>query len=158
MIEMPMTGLTLQTDDPASPEVRKLIEELDRYHQSLYPAESNHLLSVAALREPNVAFITARLNGRFAGCGAFVNRDSAYAEIKRMFVLPEFRGRKIGRRLLDELEARARAAGLKHARLETGIYQLEALQCYQKAGYERCGPFGEYKPDPLSVFMHKVLE
>src|SRR5438105_4860327 len=153
-----MTGLTLQTDNPASPEVRKLIEELDRYHESLYPPESNHLLSLAALCEPNVTFITARIGARVAGCGAFVNHDGAYAEIKRMFVLPEFRGMGIGRRLLDELESRAAAAGLKHALLETGIHQLEAIRCYQKAGYEHCGPFGKYTADPLSVFMHKTLE
>src|SRR5438876_11702622 len=117
-----MTGLTLQPDDPASPEARKLIEQLDRYQEDLYPPESNHLLSVAALREPNVTFITARMDDRVAGCGAFVNHDGAYAEIKRMFVLPEFRGLKIGRRILEELESRARAAGLKQALLETGIH------------------------------------
>jgi putative acetyltransferase len=153
-----MAGLTLQTDDPASPEARELIEQLDRYHEGLYPPESNHLLSVAALREPGVTFITARMDERVVGCGAFVNHDGAYAEIKRMFVLPEFRGMKIGRRILKELESRARAAGLKHALLETGIHQPEAIGCYQRAGYQRCGPFGKYSEDPLSIFMRKTLE
>ena len=75
-----------------------------------------------------------------------------------MFVLPECRGMKLGRRLLDELESRARAAGLTLARLETGISQPQASALYEKAGYQRCGPFGEYVEDPLSVFMEKRLE
>jgi putative acetyltransferase len=74
-----------------------------------------------------------------------------------MFVLPEYRGLKLGRRLLEELERRALAAGLKLARLETGIHQPEALGLYERAGYRCRGPFGEYAVDPLSVFMEKAL-
>src|SRR5262245_2690147 len=95
-----MRHILVQTDDPASPAARELIERLDKLLTSLYPAESNHLLSVEALRQPNVTFLTTSVNGEVAGCGAFVNQDGEYAEIKRMFVLPEFRGMKLGRRIL----------------------------------------------------------
>ncbi|MBM4069525.1 MAG: GNAT family N-acetyltransferase [Planctomycetes bacterium] len=142
--------------DPAAPEVHTLIELLDRYQESLYPSESNHLLPIDVLRQPNVLFLVVRVDGALAGCGAFVNMGD-YAEIKRMFVLPEFRGLKLGRRLLEELERRALAAGLMLARLETGIHQPEALGLYERAGYRRRGPFGDYAADPLSVFMEKVL-
>jgi putative acetyltransferase len=152
-----MEEISLQTADPALPEVRKLIEDLDRYHVALYPPESNHLLPIEALRQPNVMFVVARQTGRVVGCGAFVNQDGAYAEIKRMYVLPECRGRGIGRRILAELEHRAREAGLEWARLETGIFQAEALAVYEKAGYQRRAPFGEYVDDPLSVYMEKRL-
>ncbi|MCI0388142.1 MAG: GNAT family N-acetyltransferase [Acidobacteria bacterium] len=124
---------------------------------NLYPAESNHLLPVEALRQPNVIFLTASVDGAVAGCGAFVNHDGEYAEIKRMFVLPEFRGLKLGRRILEELETRARVCGLEIARLETGVHQSEALLLYEKAGYQRRGPFGDYSEDPLSIFMEKKL-
>jgi putative acetyltransferase len=152
-----MQRVFFQMEDPAFPEVRKLIEQLDRYQSELYPAQSNHLLSVEALRRPNVVFLTARLDGRAVGCGAFVNQGGEYAEIKRMFVLPDARGMKIGRGLLDELERRARAAGLQLARLETGVSQPEALSLYEKAGYQRRGPFGSYPEDPLNIFMEKAL-
>lgn len=138
-------------------DVRALIAELDHYQESLYPSESNHLLPIEALKQANAHFLTVRVDGQLAGCGAFVDQDGQYAEIKRMFVLPEYRGLKLGRRLLDELERRALAAGLALARLETGIRQPEALGLYEKAGYERRGPFGEYVADPLSVFMEKRL-
>lgn len=151
-----MPAVAFQVADPATPENLTLIEQLDRYQEALYPSESNHLLPIAVLRQPNVIFLTVTVDGELAGCGAFVNMGD-YAEIKRMFVLPEFRGLKLGRQLLDELERAALAAGLSLARLETGIHQPEALGLYEKAGYRRRGPFGEYGEDPLSVFMEKQL-
>ncbi len=152
-----MKHVNIQVEDPASQAARELIERLDAYLIDLYPAESNHLLSVEALRRPNVTFLSASVDGAVAGCGAFVNQGAEYAEIKRMFVLPEFRGLKLGRRILEELENLARSSGLEFARLETGVYQSEALLLYEKAGYQRRGPFGDYSEDPLSIFMEKKL-
>jgi putative acetyltransferase len=152
-----MRQISIRVDDPASPGARWLIGQLDGYLTGLYPAESNHLLPVEALRQPNVTFLVASVDGEVAGCGAFVNQGGEYAEIKRMFVLPEFRGLKLGRRILEELESLARASGIELARLETGIHQSEALLLYEKAGYQRRGPFGDYPEDPLSVFMEKKL-
>ena len=74
-----------------------------------------------------------------------------------MFVLPEFRGLKLGSGILEELENLARISGLELARLETGIHQPEALLLYERAGYQRRGPFGDYSEDPLSIFMEKKL-
>src|SRR5262245_6411420 len=145
-----MRHILIQVNDPASRASRELIERLDKYLTDLYPAESNHLLSVEALQHPNVTFLTASVDGEVAGCGAFVNQGGAYAEIKRMFVLPEFRGLKLGRRILEELENLSRASGLEIARLETGIYQSEALFLYKSAGYQPREPFGDYSEDPLS--------
>jgi putative acetyltransferase len=150
-----MPTITVIVDDPASGDACNLLAQLDGYQTSLYPSESTHLLSVAALRQPNVTFLTAWVDGRAAGCGAFVNQGGEYAEIKRMFVVPEFRGLRLGRRLLEELESLIRASGLRCARLETGVAQPEALRLYEKAGYQRRGPFGDYSEDPLSVFMEK---
>src|SRR5260221_13477870 len=99
-----MPHVLVQVSDPAAPEARALIELLDGYLLALYPPESNHLLPIDALRQPDVTFLTASVEGQVAGCGAFVNRKWEYAEVKRMFVLPEFRGWKVGRRLLEELE------------------------------------------------------
>ncbi len=67
------------------------------------------------------------------------------------------RGLGIARRLLEALEARAKAAGIGVLRLETGIYQPEAIGLYERAGYVRRGPFSDYPDDPLSIFMEKRL-
>jgi putative acetyltransferase len=150
-----MPTITVKADDPAV--AAELIAQLDAYHTNLYPAESNHLLPLDALCQSHVTFLIARVDGQIAGCGAFVHCGE-YGELKRMFVLPEYRGRKLGRILLEELEMRMRAAGLVIARLETGNAQPEALGLYEKAGYVRRGPFGDYCEDPLSVFMEKNLQ
>jgi len=74
-----------------------------------------------------------------------------------MYVDPAARRRRIGRALLDRIEAEARALRLPFLRLETGCRQAEALSLYRSAGYHETGPFGAYGPDPTSVFMEKVL-
>jgi putative acetyltransferase len=142
--------------DPASPSARRLLGELDAYQLALYPAGSLHLMPVEDLRGPGVTFLTATAGEEVVGCAALV-RHEEYAEVKRMFVVPQARGLGVGRRLLAELEALARASGLRVVRLETGVAQPEALRLYERAGYLRRGPFGDYPEDPLSVFLEKSL-
>lgn len=74
-----------------------------------------------------------------------------------MFVLPHARGMSLGKRILLRIEKQAREEGLSCLRLETGIHQPEALGLYRSAGFVERAPFGDYGPDPLSVFMEKAL-
>jgi putative acetyltransferase len=150
-------GLRIAQESPRQPEVARLVAALDAYLGGLYPAESNHLLDLDALAGPDVRFLVARLDGRAVGCGALRREDAEAGEIKRMFVAPEARGLKLGRRLLEALEAEARRQGLRRLRLETGIHQAEAIALYRSGGYVERGPFGAYRPDPLSLFMEKLL-
>ncbi len=143
--------------NPSSEGATELIAELDAYQSSLYPAESNHFDSVDELSKSNVQFLGAFEYDVPLGCGAVKFLEDGYAEIKRMFVRPQARGKQIGRRILAELEAVAGEAGISLIRLETGIHQPEAIALYQKSGYEYVEPFGDYREDPLSVFMEKNL-
>ena len=74
-----MRHVLIQIDDPSSPAARELIERLDKLMTGLYPAESNHLLPVDALLQPDVTFLTASVDGEVAGCVAFVNQSGEYA-------------------------------------------------------------------------------
>jgi putative acetyltransferase len=144
--------------EPADqPEVHALLAQSDAYMARLYPAESNHLVDAATLMKPNVRFFVVRRDGRAIGCGALVLAADGSAEIKRMFVVPEERGRGIGRRILTQLEEAARAEGATLMRLETGIHRPEAIGLYRAAGFVEIGPFGSYVADPLSLFMEKRL-
>ena len=89
------------------------------------------------------------------GCGAVLRDPRGWGEVKRMYVRPDQRGRGIGRRVLAEIEGSRAAAGLPLLRLETGIHNTEALALYRRAGFAECAAFGDYAPDPLSVFMEK---
>lgn len=144
------------TLEPANqPDVLELIDQLDAYQKPLYPAESHHGIDVEALSQPNVLFAVARDDeGRAIGCGAIV-LDADQGELKRMFTVPERRGQGIARSLLLCLESEARARGCRHFVLETGYLQTDAIALYERFGYTRCGPFGDYVDDPNSVFMHK---
>ena len=144
-------------ENPDQAEVAALLEASDAYMASLYPAESNHMLDIAALQRPEVLFLVARVDGRALGCGAVVSSGQGWAEIKRMFVSPSARGMKLGRRLLEEIEAIAARNGERVLRLEAGAKQPEALALYRSAGFVEIGPFGDYRPDPLSLFMEKPL-
>ena len=149
-------AITLAMESPRQLEVARLLEALDAYQSALYPPESNHFLDVEALAAPNVRFIVARRGVVAVGCGA-LRIDVGYGELKRMYVVPEARGHRLGRRILDRIEAEARREGLRCLRLETGIRQPEALALYRAAGYAEREAFGEYASDPLSVFMEKIL-
>jgi len=144
-------------ESPDQPEVAALLESSDAYMAALYPAESNHLLDIATLLKPQVTFIVARIDGRAMGCGAVVDSGEGWAEVKRMFVSPAARGRKLGRLLLEKIEAIAAARGATKLRLETGGKQPEALALYASAGFAEIGPFGQYRADPLSIFMEKPI-
>ncbi|OYD81759.1 GNAT family N-acetyltransferase [Azospirillum brasilense] len=153
-----MPNVTIARESPLQGEVVQLIEELDRYLGDLYPAESNHLLDLQSLAKPDIRFLVARRSGTVVGCGAVrIDTEGGYGEVKRMFVQPTARGGQIGRRLLERIEDEARIAGLSLLRLETGVYQDEAIALYRKQGFADRGPFGPYGPDPLSLFMEKPL-
>jgi putative acetyltransferase len=144
-------------EDPDQPEIRVLLSASDAYMAKLYPAESNHLLDVECLKSTQVTFLVARLDGQAVGCGALVRSTEEWAEIKRMFVLPDARGRNLGRLLLQSLTAIAAEHDIAVLRLETGIKQPEALALYRSAGFVEIGPFGQYRLDPHSVFMEKRI-
>ncbi|MBQ1001612.1 GNAT family N-acetyltransferase [Streptomyces sp. RK62] len=79
------------------------------------------------------------------------------AELKRMYVVEDMRGRGIARRVLAALEEDARAAGRRRMVLETGVKQPEAVALYTSSGYEPCEKFGYYRFHELSLCYAKAL-
>lgn len=151
------TELTISIDDPSQPEIIALLRDGEEYSANLYPAESNYHMPFGALCAANVRFLVVRdLSGRAVGTGAVALNDS-WAELKRMWVIPQARGLGVSRIILAALEARARSEGVRTLRLETGVANHAALALYARAGFARRDPFGDYRADPLSVFMEKEL-
>jgi len=123
----------------------------------LYPSESRHGYNVEKLLREGVAFFVVRDDGVPAGCGGVQLYGTDYGELKRMYVRPQLRGRGLGKLVLDRLTEYARERGVGLLRLETGIYQKEAIGLYEASGFRRVLPFGEYKEDPLSLFFEKSI-
>ena len=146
--------MLIEIIDPSR--AKHLIDELDAYQASLYPAESNHLESLEVLRSERMVFLGALEDGAVLAIGS-VKLCEEYGEIKRLYVPHTHRGKGLAKKIMVELERLLADRELAWARLETGVHQSEAIGLYEALGYCMCEPFGDYLPDPLSVFMEKKL-
>ncbi len=142
---------------PDTADAKALIAELEAHLAPLYPRESRHGYSVEKLIAEAVAFFLIRHDGAPAGCGGIKFFDNEYGEIKRMYVRPQFRGLGFAKMMLDHLADYARSQGVGTLRLETGIHQGAAISLYERTGFRRIPPFGEYRQDPLSRFYEKHI-
>jgi GNAT superfamily N-acetyltransferase len=102
-------------------------------------------------------FVVAVDGGAPVGCGGLIRFDDRSAEVKRMYVAPEARGRGIGRLVLAELEARAARAGYERIVLETGDLQTEAIALYRSAGYTDIPRYPPYENSPWSVCLARDM-
>lgn len=101
--------------------------------------------------------VVSEENGLGVGCGAFRRFDDTTAEIKRMFVEPTHRGRRIAASILAELEAWAGESGFVACVLETGMKQPEAIALYSRSGYSQIENYGQYAAVYNSVCFRKQL-
>jgi len=153
--------ITVELAPAPTDEVRTLVGELEETLAAEYPPEQRHGLKLEAIFRPHIRFFLARLDGAAAGCGGVALFED-FAEVKRMFVREAWRGRGVADAVLARLEAEARQAGRLTLKLETGVRQGAALRFYERAGFIRCGVFGDYAamaPHSIatSVFMEKQL-
>ncbi len=97
-------------------------------------------------------------NDKAVGIGAYKEFEPSVAEIKRMYTLPECRGKGIAKAILTELENWAKEEAYTTSILETGFMQVDAIGLYQKLGYIVIENFGQYKGVENSVCMKKDLK
>lgn len=152
-----MSAVTIVEARPDSDEAVRLLAALDTdLQRHPYPPESRHAFSIEKLLRERVAFFVVRYHDEPAACGG-IKMFSDYGEVKRMYVRSELRGFGLAKATLDRLADYARTSGVNLLRLETGIYQVEAIGLYERYGFQRRPPFGEYREDPLSVYFEKRL-
>jgi GNAT superfamily N-acetyltransferase len=96
--------------------------------------------------------------GNALGCGALRPLEPGAAEVKRMFIRPEARGRGLSRLLLERLEGEALERGIAVIRLETCTLQPEARSLYESAGYEPIPCYGRYRDAPHSRCYERRLD
>jgi putative acetyltransferase len=150
--------ILISVENAGGPDATRLIRQLDDDLLRRYPAlRKTHGLVPEDLNDPGFTFLLARADGRGVGCGALRVLEPGIGEVKRMFVIPEFRRSGIARRILEALESRARESGHTFVRLETSTGQPEAIGLYRSAGYHEIAPFGEYAGNPFSVCFERCL-
>jgi len=106
-------------------------------------------------RPPGGKFIVAYVNEDPVACGGLKHLDSDTAEVKRLYVCPNVRGRGLGRRMLGRLEREALTAGCAAVRLDTGSEQPRAVGLFAAAGYRE---IPDYNGNPVaSLWFEKRL-
>ena len=157
------SDVSIAVEDPTSPDAGELIRQLSaelavRYD---FADDGSGLFSAADVQAPRAAFLVLRLDGRPVGCGALRPMDEEgfedAVEIKRMYVAPEVRGRRLAAVILERLEQLAREFGYARAVLETGDRNPEAIRLYERSGYEHIPPYGPYIGSARSVCFSKRL-
>ncbi|MGR3698999.1 MAG: GNAT family N-acetyltransferase [Roseovarius sp.] len=148
--------IIVEAADPKHPEASALLRASHALMESLFPPEDNFFLDIDALCAPDIRFFAARSGATIIGTGALALREG-YGEVKSMFVAEAARGQGAADALLRQIEDEARAHALPCLRLETGNLLHAAHKLYERHGFARRGPFGEYPDAPSSIFMEKRL-
>jgi putative acetyltransferase len=146
-------------DDPHAADVRELIERHLAFVHLQSPPEDVHALDAGGLADAGVEFFSFRRDGAVLAVGALKLLDARHAEIKSMHTVEEERGAGIGRAMVAHLVREARRRGYRRLSLETGSTPGfdPARTLYASAGFEECGPFGDYRASPYSTFMTMEL-
>ncbi|HWA66696.1 MAG TPA: GNAT family N-acetyltransferase [Mycobacteriales bacterium] len=123
------------------------------------PAESRHALDITKLQAPHVRLWVMYDGDRLIATGALAGLQPGHEELKSMRTDPTRRREGLARGILDHLIADAVSRGVTQLWLETGSMDFfaPARALYLSAGFEPCGPFGDYVEDPNSVFMTRRL-
>jgi putative acetyltransferase len=151
--------LTIAPEGPLTPDLTLLMRRHTQAMHAQSPTESIHMLDASKLTAPGISFFVMRDNGAAIGMGAVKRIDGGHAEIKSMHILAERRGEGLSRKMLNHLTRHALLLGFTKLSLETGSQPgfAPARGLYSNAGFEECGPFEGYRPDPNSVFMTRAI-
>ena len=149
--------MEIAVESPLQDDVRALIAALNDALHALTPPEHCHHLTVEQMAGDDTTLFVAREGGTAIACGALKRHAGGIGEVKRMYTMPSQQGRGIGGHILDRIEARARAEGLRELVLETGDRHPAAWRVYERGGFARCGVVLDYPDSEWSVFYRKEL-
>ncbi len=139
-----------------NPDFINLVKQLDAYLAEKDGNEHSFYAQYNKIDKIKYA-IVAYENDIPLACGAIKEYDSKTMEVKRMFTLPESRGKGIAAEVLIELENWAKELSYKKCILETGKRQPEAIRLYEKKGYKQIPNYGQYINMGNSVCFEKYL-
>ncbi len=147
------------TDDPI---LRPLIASHMAHSEASSPATSRHNLDQDAVMSEQGLRMWVAFDGDVAlGCAAMKPLDATKAEVKSVHVLLAARGRGVARAMMDGLVEAAIVSRITTLYLETGPKTLPAYDAaralYERLGFDYCGPFADYCPDPCSAFMYRTV-
>ena len=151
--------IVILEDDLSGIESQSIVREHMASMLENTPIDSVHALPLDKLRQAHVTFWTAWVGAELCGCGALQTLDQHHGEVKSMRTREKFLRQGVGQAVLSQIVTEACSRGLKRLSLETGSAEsfAAARSLYLRNGFEICNPFANYKLDPHSVFMTKLL-
>ncbi len=147
---------TFKRTDSASTDFQNLVSLLDQ-ELAIIDGDEHAFYSQFNKIQNIRNVVIAYFNEKAVGAGGFKEYKPKVAEIKRMFVLPDYRGKGIAFQILQELEKWAAESGFSESILETGNKQPEAIALYHKSGYKNIPNYGQYENVLNSVCMSKLI-
>ncbi len=136
----------------------ELCHSLDNFLNELVGGEENRAAYVPYNKLDDIHnVILAYDNDIPVGSASFKKYDDECAEVKRVFIKEEYRGKGISNKLMELLEDLARKKGYKYLILESGEPLVAAMALYRKIGYEVIPNYGQYKDMKDSICMRKAL-
>ena len=151
-------GIRFLQSDGGNPDFVELCHELDIFLNELVGGEENRAEYIPYNQLDDIHdVILAYDHNTPIGCAAFKKYDNECAEVKRVFLKPEYRGRGISKKLMAQLENAVKAKGYRYLILESGEPLVAAMALYKKIGYGIIPNYGPYADMPDSICMKKKL-
>ena len=148
--------MNLKRTNSDDEDFRRLVVDLDKYLAEMDGDEHSYYEQFNGIA--NISNVVVGYESdKPVGCGAFKAYDAVTVEIKRMYVSPDQRGKKIGAQILGELESWARELGFNATILETGQRHVAAIALYKNSGYELIPNYDQYAGVENSICMKKVF-
>ncbi len=150
----------IQTVDSQSEDALLLLREAAIEARALYPElfdDPNAPFPTNPPTPPRGIYLLVYDGNKPIGSGALRPIDESTVEIRRMYVLKEYRRHGVARMILEALEQEAAKLKYSMMRLETGNRQTAAMRLYESFGFQRIPPFGPYMDDPLSICYEKTV-
>ena len=154
--------LTIERVGSDHPDAVRLVTHLWDEEETIYGPSGPCTFRPSDTSGPGCVFLVALDGTAAVGCCAVrPHNEPSFTvwagEIKRVYVVPEVRGRRVGYALMQAIEAEARALSYELLVLQTGTLQPAAIRLYERCGFGRMDCWGEYAADPLSVCYEKQI-
>ncbi len=138
------TDVVIRAETYGTAAAQALVAAVQQEYVERYGDQDATPVDPAEFSPPRGVFLLAYLGGEPVACGGW-RAHGGDAELKRMYVAPEARGRGVARAILCALEESAAAAGFGRVILETGSRQPEAAALYESSGYTPVPGYGYYR-------------
>ena len=154
-------AIAIVVETPLQDDVRGLVSRLNDHLLPLSPVEFQFKMTVEQMADSDTTLFVARdETGKAVGMGALKMHGPELGEVKRMYTVPEVRGQRVGRQLLDRIVDLARQRNVPVIMLETGTGEgmAEAHRLYSRYGFVTRGPFLDYPDSEWSAFFEMRLD